>query len=85
MTTNNEKLGVTVTIDDDHSAEDMIPAIEAAGLIECESLNIVNTVLGKVALAADFDQTLETVRQVPGVLSAEKEMKFGIYEPDNNL
>lgn len=83
MTMNRENLGVTVTIDDEHSAEDMIPAIEAAGLVECKNLAIINVILGKVALAAELDRTIETIRQVPGVASAEPAITFNLYDADD--
>lgn len=83
MAPKNEKLEITVTVDDAHSAQEIIPEVEAASLEECQSLDAVNIILGKVALAADTDQVIESIRQVPGVLSADKELNFGIRDVDD--
>jgi hypothetical protein len=76
MEINHEDLYLIVTVRKDHEARELVPAAEAAGLVECESYDITNILIGRVAVAAETARTIENVKDIPGVVAVEQEPTY---------
>jgi hypothetical protein len=72
----NESLGVIIALNRDVHASDVLPEIEAAGVLEPRALNSLGMVTGRVALRSEFEPVVATLEELAfvGVVAQSQEV-----------